>query len=149
MVSGSFRDFDGSQHTLTYTSSAPDEQIISVVTSSFLSLSTAHNSLPADSRDLSVPLQIRRHDSIKGVPVRIFLKTPPHIRGVHAETLAVAGDQSEATLHIHLSEGAGPFNLPLEVFAQTDTAGGAALHSGSVRVELTRSGAATNGARLR
>jgi hypothetical protein len=149
MVSGSFRDFDGSQHTLTYTSSAPDEQIISVVTSSFLSLSTAHNSLPADSRDLSVPLQIRRHDSIKGVPVRIFLKTPPHIRGVHAETLAVAGDQSEATLHIHVSEGAGPFNLPLEVFAQTDTAGGAALHSGSVRVELTRSGAATDGAPLR
>ena len=149
MVSGNFRDFDGSTHTLTYTSSAPDEQIISVVTSSLLSLSTAHNSLPVDSREVAVPVQIRRHDSLKGVPVRISLKTPPHIKGVHAEALAVAGDQNEATLRIHLAEGAGPFNLPLEVFAQTDTAGGAALHSGSVRVELTRPGASTDGAPLR
>jgi hypothetical protein len=65
--------------------------------------------------------------------------------GVHADALAVAGDQNEATLRIHLAEGAGPFNLPLEIFAQTDTAGGAALHSGSVHVELTRPGASTDG----
>jgi hypothetical protein len=145
MVSGTFRDFDGSTHTLTYTSSAPDEQIISVVTSSLLSLSTANSSLPAVSGDVAVPVQIRRHDSLKGVPVRISLKTRPHIMGVHAEALAVAGDQNEATLRIHLAEGAGPFNLPLEIFAQTDTAGGAALHSGSVHVELTRPGASTDG----
>ncbi len=146
MAYGTFRDFDGSEHILTYTSSAPDEQIISVVTSSLLSLSTANSSLTADPGELAVPVQIRRHDSIKGAPVRIVLKTPPHMRGVHAEPLAVAGNQNEATLRIQLSKEAGPFNLPLEIFAQTDTAGGAASHSGAVRVELTRPNSAADSA---
>jgi hypothetical protein len=63
-----------------------------------------------------------------------------------AEPLAVAGNQNEATLRIQLSKEAGPFNLPLEIFAQTDTAGGAASHSGAVRVELTRPNSAADSA---
>jgi hypothetical protein len=137
MVYGNFRDFDGTEHVLSYTSSAPDEQIISVVTSSLLNLSTPRASLPAEPGELAVPVQIRKHDSIKNAPVRIHLKTPPHTRGIHSEAVLVSGDKSEALLWIRLERGAGPFNLPLEIFAQTDTASGAALHSGAVRLELT------------
>jgi hypothetical protein len=140
MVYGNFRDFDGTEHVLSYTSSAPDEQVISVVTSSLLSLSTPRASLPAEPGELAVPVQIRKHDSIKNAPVRIHLKTPPHIRGIHAESVLVSGEKSEATLRIQLEREAGPLNLPVEIFAQTDPASGAALHSGAVRLELTRTG---------
>ncbi len=138
MVYGNLRDFDGTEHVVSYTSSAPDEQIISVVTSSLLSLSTPRASLPAEPGELAVPVQIRKHDSIKNAPVRIQLKTPPHILGIHAEEVLVSGDQTEAMLRIQLASEAGPFNMPLEIFAQTDPSSGEALHSGAVRLELTR-----------
>jgi hypothetical protein len=149
MVYGKFQDFDGSEHTLTYTSSAPDEQIISVVTSSLLSLTTPNRSVLANGSELSIPLTVRRHDSIRGIPVQIELKTPQHVRGVRAEPLTVRGNQEEAVLQLRLSPEAGPFNLPLEVFAQTVTSGGTAFHSGATRVEIIRRAAETGSAAAR
>jgi hypothetical protein len=149
MVYGKFRDFDGSDHILTYTSFAPDEQIISVVTSSYLSLSIPQSSVLASGGEVSVPVKVYRHDSIRSVPVSVQLRTPLHVRGVQADPVLVRSGQDEGHLKIRLAQDAGPFNVPLEIFVQTETSGGAPFHSGSTRLELTRPGdkakAAANG----
>lgn len=66
------------------------------------------------------------------------LKTLPHVRGVHADPLIVQGNQEETLLKIRPSPGAEPFNVLIEIFAQTATADGLPSHSGSTRLELTR-----------
>jgi len=136
MVFGTFRDFDGSEHTLTYTSFAPDDQMISVVTNSLLKLSTPNSSFKADVDEVVLPIIVQRHDSLKNVPVQLSLKCAPHVRGVEASPVNIASDQSEANLRIRISPGAGPFNLPLEVFAQTPQAAEGTLHSASLRINL-------------
>jgi hypothetical protein len=146
MVYGNFKDFDGSEHILTYTSSAPDEQIISVVTSTLLSLSTPQGSVLASGNVLSIPVTVHRHDSLGATPVRVELRTPAHVRGIHADPVLVPSHQREAVLSIRLSPDAGPFNAPLEIFAQTDTSAGATFHSGATRLELVRPSAETKSA---
>lgn len=138
MVYGNFKDFDGSEHILTYTSSAPDEQIISVVTSTLLSLSTPQGSVLASGNAVSIPVTVHRHDSIRAAPVRVELRTLDHVRGVHADPVLVPANQRETVLTIRLSPDAGPFNVPMEIFAQTDTSSGAEFHSGGTRLELVR-----------
>ncbi len=136
MAFGTFRDFDGSEHTMTYTSFAPDDQMISVVTNSLLKLSTPNFSINADAGELVLPIIVQRHDSLKNVPVQLSLKCPSSIRGVEASPVSIAGDQSEASLRIRIAPGAGPFNLPVEVFAQTPQAATGTLHSASLRIDL-------------
>ena len=136
MAFGNFRDFDGSEHTLTYTSFAPDDQMISVVTNSLLKLSSSGSSLKADVGEVVLPVVVQRHDSLRNVPVQLSLKCPPHIRGVEAAPVSMSGDQSGASLRIRIAPGAGPFNLPVEIFAQTPQAAGGTPHSASLRVEL-------------
>lgn len=136
MAFGTFRDFDGSEHTLTYTSFAPDDQMISVVTNSFLKLSTPSSSFRADVGEVVLPIVVQRHDSLQNVPVQLSLKCPSHLRGVEATSVTIAGDQSEASLQIRIAPGAGPFNLPVEVFAQTPQASGGTPHSASLRIDL-------------
>jgi len=79
---------------------------------------------------------VQRHDSLKNVPVQLSLKSAPHLRGLEASPVSIAGDQPQATLRIRIAPGAGPFNLPVEIFAQTPKTAGGTPHSSSLRINL-------------
>jgi hypothetical protein len=120
MLVGELTDFDGSRHTVSYTSFEQNEQIISVVTEGQLRLTTSNTSYPVvPGGRVAVPFTLRRTAAVAKRPLRIELKVPPHISGVSAQPVLLGADQSEGTLTIEYGPQPGPFNMPLTVFAQT------------------------------
>lgn len=120
MLVSELTDFDGSHHTVSYTSFEQNEQIISVVTEGLLRLTTSNTSYPVvPGGRVSVPFTLRRNAAVAKRPLRIELKVPAHITGVRAQPVLLGADQSEGTLTIEYGSQPGPFNMPLTVFAQT------------------------------
>ncbi len=120
MLVSELTDFDGSHHTVSYTSFEQNEQIISVVTEGLLRLTTSNTSYPVvPGGRVAVPFTLRRNAAVAKRPLRIELKVPAHITGVRAQAVLLAGDANEGTLRIEYGPQPGPFNMPLTLFAQT------------------------------
>lgn len=136
MLVGQFTDFDGSRHTISYTSFEQNEQIISVVTEGLLRLTTANASYPVvPSGHVAVPFTLRRTAEVAKRPLRVELKMPPHITGVSAQPVLLGANANEGTLILEYGARPGPFNMPLTVFAQTaDNA--EPPHQAATRIEL-------------
>jgi hypothetical protein len=136
MLVSELTDFDGSRHTVSYTSFEQNEQIISVVTEGQLRLNTSNTSYPVvPGGRVAVPFTLRRNAGVVNRPLRVELKVPAHISGVSAQPVLLAGDANEGTLTIAYGPRPGPFNMPLTVFAQTaDNA--EPPHMAAARIEL-------------
>jgi hypothetical protein len=59
---------------------------------------------------------------------------PDHVRGLTAEPVVVAADQSRGELTLKFAEGAGPFNMPLTVRATLAGDGGPAVAETKIEV---------------
>jgi hypothetical protein len=142
MLVGELTDFDGSRHTVSYTSFEQNEQIISVVTEGQLRLTTSNSSYPVvPGGRVTVPFTLRRNAGAANRPLRVELELPAHIRGVTAQPVLLASDANEGTLIIEYGPRPGPFNMPLTVFAQTaDNAD--PPHNAAARIELVPSAVA-------
>ncbi len=136
MLVAEMTDFDGTKHTISHTSFEQNEQIISVVTEGLLRLYTSSTSYPViPGGHVAVPFTLRRTPSMASRPLRVELKVPSHISGVHAQPVLVPGDAKEGTLTIDFGPNPGPFNMPLTVLAQTsDNAD--PPHAAAARIEL-------------
>jgi hypothetical protein len=142
MLVGEITDFDGSRHTVSYTSFEQNEQMISVVTEGELRLATSNTSYPVvPGGRVGVPFTLRRNAGVAKRPLRVELKVPPHIGEVSAAPVLLGDDVNEGTLTIEYGPRPGPFNMPLTVFAQTAD-NQEPPHQAAARIELVPSAVA-------
>lgn len=125
-LSGEIVEPDGKKHRVSFTSQNQNEQIVALVSSGPLAVRAAKQALvakPGASLELSVSVA---RDRVAHLPVRVELVPPAHARGVTAEPITLASDQTEGTLSIHFDDFAGPFNAPFSIRATTLSDDGAA-----------------------
>lgn len=116
MAVGVVKDPDGSEHTVSYTSTEQNHQMIVVPEPGRLSLDTDVTSLRAErGKTVRVPFRVARAKSLTG-PVQVELILPKHWRGVTAKAVTVAADQDAGELLFSLDAGTvGPFNMPATI----------------------------------
>lgn len=115
---GVVKDADGAQHTVSFSSVNPNEQIVAVIGPGRLSVAATPASLAVNpGQTAKVTVQVSRVRGLEG-PVKLELAIPEHLRGIVADPVTLAADQSSASLTIRFSADArGPFNLPLVIRA--------------------------------
>jgi hypothetical protein len=116
------------EYTVGSSSEAQNEQIIAVVETGRLGLEVDRQSIAVvPGGKASVTVRLRRGKGLTG-PVRLELLKPAHVRGVQAEVVHVAADQSQAVFPMRFASGqVGPFNMPLVLRATLDDAAGPAI----------------------
>lgn len=109
---------DGSEHIVSATSHAQNDQIIILVDPGQLSVRLERSSLMArPGAHVEVPLVVERGADLAG-PVQVELIVPSHVSGVACEPLRLTAAQSRGTLRVHFPvDNAGPFNQPFTVRA--------------------------------
>ncbi|MBL8793649.1 MAG: PPC domain-containing protein [Planctomycetia bacterium] len=112
------KDADGTEHTVSFSSTNQNEQIVAVVEPGRLGIEAAPGSLavePGQSGELTV--QIARGKGLQGT-VKLELVLPAHWRGISAEPVTIAADQTSARFTVRFAADArGPFNMPATVRA--------------------------------
>jgi len=117
MAVGVVKDSDGSEHTVSFSSVQPNEQIIVVIEPERLGLTAAKTSLAAArGQSVALPVEVKRGKGLDG-PVKIELLTAGP--SISADVVEIPAGKSEATMTIHFDkEFRGPVNAPL-VFRAT------------------------------
>jgi hypothetical protein len=118
MAVGDVVDADGTKHTVSFSSTTQNDQIIVLVDPGRLSVRTSSPSIRATpGQQVRVPFQIERAAGLKG-PVKVAVIVPRHIQGVKAKPVEVlpAGDSGELLLTFRDGQ-LGPFNMPLIIRA--------------------------------
>jgi hypothetical protein len=119
---------DGGEHEVSFSSVNQNEQVVAVVETGRLGVEAEKTSLTA-ARGRSVPVSVRvsRGKGLEG-PVKLELILADHVRGVSAEPVVLAADQSRATLTLRFDkDAAGPFNLLAVLRATLTDKGGPVL----------------------
>lgn len=117
MVYGELVDFDGSRHTVAYTSKTAPDQIMIQPSAGPISIALETKSVLA-SADSPARIGVRiRRDRGLPLPVTLSVHHGDHIGGIEVTPVVLAPDQTEATLEIGFTGDAGPFNAPLAVRA--------------------------------
>ncbi len=117
MAVGVLKDFDGSEHVLSYSSIEQNQQIVLRVSSGLLSVATDRESILAKKGGTaSVQATVTREAS-QQVPVRLELIVPPHVTGVKAEPVVLGPAEASGPLKVEFSPECGVFNMPLIVRA--------------------------------
>lgn len=107
------KDADGAEHVVSYSSTNQNEQIVAVVEPGRLSVEAMPGSLAVAANETrTVTVQVNRGKGLTG-PVKLELIAADHLRGVSAEPVTVAADQSSARLTVRFAADVrGPFNMP-------------------------------------
>jgi len=120
MIIGEMTDFDGTQHKVSYTSNARDDQLISVAAAGLVSVETSADSYTAESGTVFViPVTIRREPTVRKQAMKIELIQPGHAKGIFANPVELAPDQSNVALKIQTAKFPGPYNAPFIIRATT------------------------------
>lgn len=120
LVEAEIPDAEGKPRTLSFTSFDRPNQIMSIASNGWLSLSTSKPNLVIKPGETApIPLEILRGPQLKDRPVKLELVVPAHIQGITAETVDVAGDQSTAELLLEVGDDPGPINMPIRIRATT------------------------------
>jgi hypothetical protein len=116
MAVGTLKDADGSEHTVSFSSVQPNEQVIAVIEPGRLGVSIERTSYTATpGAALAMPVRLSRGKSLRGA-AKLELIVPAHLRGIAAEPVIVPVDQTSARLLVHFRLGLqGPFNAPLVI----------------------------------
>jgi len=114
VAEGAITDFDGSKHTVSFTSVAQNEQIIAVVEPGRLDIQTGRTSfLAAPGKTLTIPVHVTRGKSLRG-PVKVELVPAAHLRSLSTDPIIVPANQDDGSLPIHFpAHLPGPFNAPV------------------------------------
>jgi hypothetical protein len=118
MAVGDVVDVDGTKHTVSFSSTTQNDQIIVLVDPGRLSVRTGSPSIRATpGGQVRVPFQIERAAGLKG-PVKVAIVLPRHIQGVKGEEVEVSATGESGELLLTFRDGqSGPFNMPLIIRA--------------------------------
>ena len=120
MIVGEITDFDGTQHKISYTSNARDDQLISVAAAGLVSVETSADSYTAaPDAVFNIPVTIRREPAVRKQAMKIELIQPGHTKGISANPVELAPDQSKVALKIKTAKFPGPYNAPFIIRATT------------------------------
>jgi len=135
MTSGVFKDHDGSEHIVSYSSGEQNDQVIVVISGGLLTVEAGPHSIAATpGQTAEVKVRVHREPSIASSAVRVEAALPAHVRGVSCESVIIAAGKSEAVLKLTFAPGAGPFTVPAIVRATTLAPAGP--HFAEARLEL-------------
>jgi hypothetical protein len=116
-ASATVKDRDGSEHSVSFSSIQPNEQLIVVVGPERLGLEIDRPSLlAAPNQKAELPLKVTRGKDLKG-DVKIELILPAHVKDVQADALTIAADKTSAVLSLRFGAKPGPFNMPAVIRA--------------------------------
>jgi hypothetical protein len=122
MASAKVKDpADGREHTVSFSSTEQNQQMIVVVGPGRLDVSIDKTSVRAEG-EARLAVKVSRSKTLAG-PATVELVLPEHVRGVTAAKLVVTANADAGELVLKFAPDAGPFNLPLVVRAivTTDT----------------------------
>jgi len=123
MATAKVRDpVDGREHTVSFSSTEQNQQMIVVVGPGRLDVSVDKTSVRA-AGEVRLAVKVSRSKNLTGAAaVEIIL--PEHVKGVTAAKLVVPADKSEGELVLNFAPNSGPFNVPLVLRATTSTTKG-------------------------
>jgi hypothetical protein len=110
---------DGREHTVSFSSTEQNQQMIVVVGPGRLDLSCDKTSVRADGA-VRLTVKVSRSKNLTGAAT-VELVLPEHVRGVTAAKLALPADKTEGELVLTFAPDAGPFNVPLLLRATVST----------------------------
>jgi hypothetical protein len=122
MAVGKVKDFDGSEHTVCFSSVGQNQQMIVVIGPGRLDVSLEKLSVRAEpGTEVRVPVKVTRARELTG-PVTVQAIFPEHWTGVSAADIAIPANSSTGELVLKFASGdCGPFNMPLTIRATLDT----------------------------
>ncbi len=137
MAVGVITDTDGTQHKVSYTSQAADDQIIMMVSTEELSVETIPKSiLAAPGKTVPLTIKVSRGNSLTG-PVQLQLVLPEHIHGVTAAEVILPADATEIEMPLIFAKNElGPFNMPLAIRGTAQKKGHPYTAEGKIEVLL-------------
>lgn len=118
MAIGTLQEPDGKDHTVSFTSTNPNEQVVAVIEPGKLAVEPDRPSLTAvPGGALTLPVRVRRARGLIG-PVRLEWLAPEHLRHVSAAAVTVSADQESAILTIRFGPARDVvYNAPFTVRA--------------------------------
>ena len=119
MALGEIKDWDGSRHLVSFSSGATKDQIIILTAPSPMSVRSRTSSVRVQSNSPAMLTLDVARGVLQPAPVKVELIVPDHIKGVSAQPVTVAADQSQVNLAISFAADCGPFNMPLTIRATT------------------------------
>ena len=117
MAVGEVEDEEGGKHKVSYSSGAVNDQIIILTAPCPLNIKASRQSVrvvPGEALKLGVTIS---RGVLKPAPVKVEVLPAAHIRGVTAEPLTLATEQTTGDLQLRFGNPLGPFNLPLVIRA--------------------------------
>lgn len=139
MAVGVLREPDGSEHEVSFSSTAQNEQIVAVVEPGRLGIEAARSSVAArPGHSVPVPVRVARAQSLGG-PVRVELVAGPEQRGIAAEPVVIPAGQDQGVLTLRFATtGCGPFRMPLVIRATLMENGDPVTAEAQVEIETLR-----------
>ena len=122
MLVGEVEDFDGTKHTVAYTSNIAADQIMIQPNAGPLSIAAIRTSVIASpEKPAQIPVIVRRDPELP-LPVTLTLVMGKHMRGIEAAPVEIPAGENRGTLQIQFTADAGPFNMPLVIRATVQPA---------------------------
>ncbi|MDA0834842.1 MAG: PPC domain-containing protein [Planctomycetota bacterium] len=111
MAIGIVKDTDGNQHKVSYSSDAPDDQIIVLVEPEILTVDAERTTLRAEpGATVSVNVRVGRGSGLTG-PVEVALVIPDHMYGLVAEPIVIPAESTEGKMTLQFTaDASGPWN---------------------------------------
>jgi hypothetical protein len=119
MATAKVKDADGREHTVSFSSTEQNQQMIVVVTPGRLDVALEKTSIRAEG-EVRLAVRVSRARSLAGA-AKVEAVLPEHWKGVTAEPVVIAGDADGGELVLKFAKDAGPFNAPLVVRATVRT----------------------------
>ncbi|QEL17937.1 PPC domain-containing protein [Limnoglobus roseus] len=118
MAVGQVKDADGTQHTVAFTSTEQNHQMIVVPEPGRLGIDCDVSTLKAiPGKTILVPVRVSRAKGLSG-EVKVELIYPSHWKGLRAKTLIVPENQDTGELEVSFDpSNLGPFNCPSTIRA--------------------------------
>jgi hypothetical protein len=116
---GTVRDPDGTEHTVGFTTTEQNHQMIMVPEPGRLGIDLDRSAVRVEAgKSVRVPFRVSRAKGVGG-PVAVEALVPQHFRGLDAKAVVVdAGRESGELILGFAAEDAGPFNMPLTIRAK-------------------------------
>lgn len=118
MAVGKVKDTDGTEHSVSFTSTEQNHQMIVVPEPGRLGIECDTGSIEVKpGRTIELPIRVSRAKGLNG-PAKVELILPAHWRGVSAKAIAIAADREFGNFSISFATAdLGPFNGPATIRA--------------------------------
>jgi hypothetical protein len=110
----------GREHTVSFSSTEQNQQMIVVVGPGRLDLDVDRTSLSAAGGKVAIKVKVTRGKGLHG-PARVEVVQPEHWKGLRSAPIAIGADQESGELVLLFDKDHGPFNAPLVLRATIET----------------------------